>query len=311
MIFDATAYEATVRNYRRQGDLAALEGFLTKEIERFREAGEMSAGGGCCCGKDAAALAAEDAAWQHNREEGLVSSLSDLADVYRSAGNWIKCLQTYEDLRLCLIDAGLEETPAYASALVNAGYACLDASDPERAARLVQDALATLGDPDSIEHTAVLRARAYDALAVSWSVRGFDEQAELASNHAAEAVTASGATGEDFIGALSNHIATLAQIDRTEEAIAAVRSALDSDGHALDPQERYSLMNLHAMVLYRAKRFAEAGDAMAKLIETARAAGDLGAQLPSIARNAATMYNRAGNADKAATFTALADQMES
>lgn len=70
-------------------------------------------------------------------------------------------------------------------------------------------------------------------------------------------------------------------------------------------------MNLHAMVLYRAKRFADAGDAMAELIDLARASNDLTAQLPSIARNAATMYNRAGDAERAQSFTALADQLES
>ena len=210
-----------------------------------------------------------------------------------------------------MIDEGLENTPAYASALVNAGYACLDATDPERAARLIEEALNALGDPDPEVPTAVLRARAHDALAVSWAMRGFAEQAEQASDAAAEAVSVCCATGEDFIGALSNHIATLAQIGRVDEAVSAVRGALESGEQTLTAQDRYTLMNLHAMVLYRAKRFADAGDAMAELIDLARASNDLTAQLPSIARNAATMYNRAGDAEKAQSFTALADQLES
>ena len=311
MVFDANAYEATVRDYHRQGDLTALEGYLTQEIARLRESGTICAGVACTCGKDADALAEEDAAWQHNREQGLVAALSDLADLYRSSGAWYKCLETYEELRQCLIDEGLENTPAYASALVNAGYACLDATDPERAARLIEEALNALGDPDPEVPTAVLRARAHDALAVSWAMRGFAEQAEQASDAAAEAVSVCCATGEDFIGALSNHIATLAQIGRVDEAVSTVRSALESGEQTLAAQDRYTLMNLHAMVLYRAKRFADAGDAMAELIDLARASNDLTAQLPSIARNAATMYNRAGDAEKAQSFTALADQLES
>lgn len=311
MVFDANAYRATVNDYRRQGDMNALEGYLTQEIERLRESGTICAGVACTCGKDADALAEEDAAWQHNREQGLVVALSDLADLYRSSGVWYKCLETYEELRQCLIDEGLENTPAYASALVNAGYACLDATDPERAARLIEEALNALGDPDPEVPTAVLRARAHDALAVSWAMRGFAEQAEQASDAAAEAVSVCCATGEDFIGALSNHIATLAQIGRVDEAVSAVRSALESGEQTLAAQDRYTLMNLHAMVLYRAKRFADAGDAMAELIDLARASNDLTAQLPSIARNAATMYNRAGDAEKAQSFTALADQLES
>lgn len=311
MVFDANAYEATVRDYHRQGDMTALEGYLTQEIARLRESGTICAGVACTCGKDADALAEEDAAWQHNREQGLIVALSDLADLYRSSGAWYKCLETYEELRQCLIDEGLENTPAYASALVNAGYACLDATDPERAARLIEDALTALGDPDPEVPTAVLRARAYDALAVSWAMRGFAEQAEQASDAAAEAVSVSCATGEDFIGALSNHIATLAQIGRVDEAVATVRGTLESGEQTLAAQDRYTLMNLHAMVLYRAKRFADAGDAMAELIDLARASNDLTAQLPSIARNAATMYNRAGDAEKAQSFTALADQLES
>ncbi len=311
MVFDANAYEATVRDYHRQGDMTALEGYLTQEIARLRESGTICAGVACTCGKDADALAEEDAAWQHNREQGLIVALSDLADLYRSSGAWYKCLETYEELRQCLIDEGLENTPAYASALVNAGYACLDATDPERAARLIEEALNALGDPDPEIPTAVLRARAYDALAVSWAMRGFAEQAEQASDAAAEAVSVCCATGEDFIGALSNHIATLAQIGRVDEAVSAVRSALESGEQTLAAQDRYTLMNLHAMVLYRAKRFADAGDAMAELIDLARASNDLTAQLPSIARNAATMYNRAGDAEKAQSFTALADQLES
>lgn len=311
MVFDANAYEATVRDYHRQGDLTALEGYLTQEIARLRESGTICAGVACTCGKDADALAEEDAAWQHNREQGLVAALSDLADLYRSSGAWYKCLETYEELRQCLIDEGLENTPAYASALVNAGYACLDATDPERAARLIEEALNALGDPDPEVPTAVLRARAHDALAVSWAMRGFAEQAEQASDAAAEAVSVCCATGEDFIGALSNHIATLAQIGRVDEAVSAVRGALESGEQTLAAQDRYTLMNLHAMVLYRAKRFADAGDAMAELIDLARASNDLTAQLPSIARNAATMYNRAGDAEKAQSFTALADQLES
>ena len=287
MVFDANAYEATVRDYHRQGDMTALEGYPTQEIARLRESGTICAGVACTCGKDADALAEEDAAWQHNREQGLIVALSDLADLYRSSGAWYKCLETYEELRQCLIDEGLENTPAYASALVNAGYA-----DPEIP-------------------TAVLRARAHDALAVSWAMRGFAEQAEQASDAAAEAVSVCCATGEDFIGALSNHIATLAQIGRVDEAVSAVRSALESGEQTLAAQDRYTLMNLHAMVLYRAKRFADAGDAMAELIDLARASNDLTAQLPSIARNAATMYNRAGDAEKAQSFTALADQLES
>ena len=289
----------------------ALEGYLTQEIARLRESGTICAGVACTCGKDADALAEEDAAWQHNREQGLVVALSDLADLYRSSGVWYKCLETYEELRQCLIDEGLENTPAYASALVNAGYACLDATDPERAARLIEEALNALGDPDPEVPTAVLRARAHDALAVSWAMRGFAEQAEQASDAAAEAVSVCCATGEDFIGALSNHIATLAQIGRVDEAVSAVRGALESGEQTLAAQDRYTLMNLHAMVLYRAKRFADAGDAMAELIDLARASNDLTAQLPSIARNAATMYNRAGDAEKAQSFTALADQLES
>lgn len=311
MVFDANAYEATVRDFRRQGDMTALEGYLTQEIARLRESGTICAGVACTCGKDADALAEEDAAWQHNREQGLIVALSDLADLYRACGTWYKCLETYEELRQCLIDEGLENTPAYASALVNAGYACLDATDPERAARLIEEALNALGDPDPEIPTAVLRARAHDALAVSWAMRGFAEQAEQASDAAAEAVSVCCATGEDFIGALSNHIATLAQIGRVDEAVSAVRSALESGEQTLAAQDRYTLMNLHAMVLYRAKRFADAGDAMAELIDLARASNDLTAQLPSIARNAATMYNRAGDAEKAQSFTALADQLES
>ena len=311
MVFDANAYRATVNDYRRQGDMNALEGYLTQEIARLRESGTICAGVACTCGKDADALAEEDAAWQHNREQGLVVALSDLADLYRSSGVWYKCLETYEELRQCLIDEGLENTPAYASALVNAGYACLDATDPERAARLIEEALNALGDPDTEVPTAVLRARAHDALAVSWAMRGFAEQAEQASDAAAEAVSVCCATGEDFIGALSNHIATLAQIGRVDEAVSAVRGALESGEQTLAAQDRYTLMNLHAMVLYRAKRFADAGDAMAELIDLARASNDLTAQLPSIARNAATMYNRAGDAEKAQSFTALADQLES
>ena len=311
MVFDANAYEATVRDYHRQGDMTALEGYLTQEIARLRESGTICAGVACTCGKDADALAEEDAAWQHTREQGLIVALSDLADLYRSSGAWYKCLETYEELRQCLIDEGLENTPAYASALVNAGYACLDATDPERAARLIEEALNALGDPDPEVPTAVLRARAHDALAVSWAMRGFAEQAEQASDAAAEAVSVCCATGEDFIGALSNHIATLAQIGRVDEAVSAVRGALESGEQTLAAQDRYTLMNLHAMVLYRAKRFADAGDAMAELIDLARASNDLTAQLPSIARNAATMYNRAGDAEKAQSFTALADQLES
>ena len=311
MVFDANAYRATVNDYRRQGDMNALEGYLTQEIERLRESGTICAGVACTCGKDADALAEEDAAWQHNREQGLVVALSNLADLYRSSGAWYKCLETYEELRQCLIDEGLENTPAYASALVNAGYACLDATDPERAARLIEEALNALGDPDPEVPTAVLRARAHDALAVSWAMRGFAEQAEQASDAAAEAVSVCCATGEDFIGALSNHIATLAQIGRVDEAVSAVRGALESGEQTLAAQDRYTLMNLHAMVLYRAKRFADAGDAMAELIDLARASNDLTAQLPSIARNAATMYNRAGDAERAQSFTALADQLES
>ena len=311
MVFDANAYEATVRDYHRQGDMTALEGYLTQEIARLRESGTICAGVACTCGKDADALAEEDAAWQHNREQGLIVALSDLADLYRSSGAWYKCLETYEELRQCLIDEGLENTPAYASALVNAGYACLDATDPERAARLIEEALNALGDPDPEIPTAVLRARAHDALAVSWAMRGFAEQAEQASDAAAEAVSVCCATGEDFIGALSNHIATLAQIGRVDEAVSAVRGALESGEQTLAAQDRYTLMNLHAMVLYRAKRFADAGDAMAELIDLARASNDLTAQLPSIARNAATMYNRAGDAERAQSFTALADQLES
>ena len=311
MVFDANAYEATVRDYHRQGDMTALEGYLTQEIARLRESGTICAGVACTCGKDADALAEEDAAWQHNREQGLVAALSDLADLYRSSGAWYKCLETYEELRQCLIDEGLENTPAYASALVNAGYACLDATDPERAARLIEEALNALGDPDPEVPTAVLRARAHDALAVSWAMRGFAEKAEQASDAAAEAVSVCCATGEDFIGALSNHIATLAQIGRVDEAVSAVRGALESGEQTLTAQDRYTLMNLHAMVLYRAKRFADAGDAMAELIDLARVSNDLTAQLPSIARNAATMYNRAGDAEKAQSFTALADQLES
>ena len=311
MVFDANAYRATVNDYRRQGDMNALEGYLTQEIARLRESGTICAGVACTCGKDADALAEEDAAWQHNREQGLVVALSDLADLYRSSGAWYKCLKTYEELRQCLIDEGLENTPAYASALVNAGYACLDATDPERAARLIEEALNALGDPDPEVPTAVLRARAHDALAVSWAMRGFAEQAEQASDAAAEAVSVCCATGEDFIGALSNHIATLAQIGRVDEDVSAVRSALESGEQTLTAQDRYTLMNLHAMVLYRAKRFADAGDAMAELIDLARASNDLTAQLPSIARNAATMYNRAGDAERAQSFTALADQLES
>lgn len=311
MVFDANAYRATVNDYRRQGDMNALEGYLTQEIARLRESGTICAGVACTCGKDADALAEEDAAWQHNREQGLVVALSDLADLYRSSGAWYKCLETYEELRQCLIDEGLENTPAYASALVNAGYACLDATDPERAARLIEEALNALGDPDPEVPTAVLRARAHDALAVSWAMRGFAEQAEQASDAAAEAVSVCCATGEDFIGALSNHIATLAQIGRVDEAVSAVRGALESGEQTLAAQDRYTLMNLHAMVLYRAKRFADAGDAMAELIDLARASNDLTAQLPSIARNAATMYNRAGDAARAQSFTALADQLES
>ena len=188
MVFDANAYRATVNDYRRQGDMNALEGYLTQEIERLRESGTICAGVACTCGKDADALAEEDAAWQHNREQGLVVALSDLADLYRSSGVWYKCLETYEELRQCLVDEGLENTPAYASALVNAGYACLDATDPERAARLIEEALNALGDPDPEIPTAVLRARAHDALAVSWAMRGFAEQAEQASDAAAEAV---------------------------------------------------------------------------------------------------------------------------
>lgn len=311
MVFDANAYRATVNDYRRQGDMNALEGYLTQEIARLRESGTICAGVACTCGKDADALAEEDAAWQHNREQGLVVALSDLADLYRSSGAWYKCLETYEELRQCLIDEGLENTPAYASALVNAGYACLDATDPERAARLIEEALNALGDPDPEVPTAVLRARAHDALAVSWAMRGFAEQAEQASDAAVEAVSVCCATGEDFIGALSNHIATLAQIGRVDEAVSAVRGALESGEQTLTAQDRYTLMNLHAMVLYRAKRFADAGDAMAELIDLARASNDLTAQLPSIARNAATMYNRAGDAERAQSFTALADQLES
>lgn len=311
MVFDANAYRATVNDYRRQGDMNALEGYLTQEIARLRESGTICAGVACTCGKDADALAEEDAAWQHNREQGLVVALSDLADLYRSSGAWCKCLETYEELRQCLVDEGLENTPAYASALVNAGYACLDATDPERAARLIEEALNALGDPDPEIPTAVLRARAHDALAVSWAMRGFAEQALQASDAAAEAVSVCCATGEDFIGALSNHIATLAQIGRVDEAVSTVRSALESGEQTLAVHDRYTLMNLHAMVLYRAKRFADAGDAMAELIDLARASNDLTAQLPSIARNAATMYNRAGNAEKAQSFTALADQLES
>lgn len=311
MVFDANAYEATVRDYHRQGDMTALEGYLTQEIARLRESGTICAGVACTCGKDADALAEEDAAWQHNREQGLIVALSDLADLYRSSGAWYKCLETYEELRQCLIDEGLENTPAYASALVNAGYACLDATDPERAARLIEEALNALGDPDPEVPTAVLRARAHDALAVSWAMRGFAEQAEQASDAAAEAVSVCCATEEDFIGALSNHIATLAQIGRVDEAVSAVRGALESGEQTLAAQDRYTLMNLHAMVLYRAKRFADAGDAMAELIDLARASNDLTAQLPSIARNAATMYNRAGDAERAQSFTALADQLES
>lgn len=311
MVFDANAYRATVNDYRRQGDMNALEGYLTQEIARLRESGTICAGVACTCGKDADALAEEDAAWQHNRGQGLVVALSDLADLYRSSGAWYKCLETYEELRQCLIDEGLENTPAYASALVNAGYACLDATDPERAARLIEEALNALGDPDPEVPTAVLRARAHDALAVSWAMRGFAEQAEQASDAAAEAVSVCCATGEDFIGALSNHIATLAQIGRVDEAVSAVRGALESGEQTLAAQDRYTLMNLHAMVLYRAKRFADAGDAMAELIDLARASNDLTAQLPSIARNAATMYNRAGDAERAQSFTALADQLES
>ena len=311
MVFDANAYRATVNDYRRQGDMNALEGYLTQEIARLRESGTICAGVACTCGKDADALAEEDAAWQHNREQGLVVALSDLADLSRSSGVWYKCLETYEELRQCLVDEGLENTPAYASALVNAGYACLDATDPERAARLIEEALNALGDPDPEVPTAVLRARAHDALAVSWAMRGFAEQAEQASDAAAEAVSVCCATGEDFIGALSNHIATLAQIGRVDEAVSAVRGALESGEQTLAAQDRYTLMNLHAMVLYRAKRFADAGDAMAELIDLARASNDLTAQLPSIARNAATMYNRAGDAERAQSFTALADQLES
>ena len=111
MVFDANAYRATVNDYRRQGDMNALEGYLTQEIARLRESGTICAGVACTCGKDADALAEEDAAWQHNREQGLVVALSDLADLYRSSGAWYKCLKTYEELRQCLIDEGLENTP--------------------------------------------------------------------------------------------------------------------------------------------------------------------------------------------------------
>ena len=63
MVFDANAYEATVRDYHRQGDMTALEGYLTQEIARLRESGTICAGVACTCGKDADALAEEDAAY--------------------------------------------------------------------------------------------------------------------------------------------------------------------------------------------------------------------------------------------------------
>lgn len=58
MVFDANAYRATVNDYRRQGDMNALEGYLTQEIARLRESGTICAGVACTCGKDADALLA-------------------------------------------------------------------------------------------------------------------------------------------------------------------------------------------------------------------------------------------------------------
>lgn len=310
MVFDATAYTATVNDYRRRGDMSALEQYLTGEVERLREAAEICAGGSCCCGKDRATLEREDAEWQHNREHGLVTALSDLADLYRGSGAWVKCLQAYEDLRLVLVDAGLEGTPAYASALVNAAYACLDATDPERAARLLGDALCAIDESDEDMPVNVLRARAHDAMAVSWAMRGFGDQAAHEAEVAADSVAVCAAAGEDFIGALSNHVATLAQIGQADRALAMLAEALDG-ADSLETAARYTLMNLKAMVLYRAKRFSEAGDTLSELIDLARAEGGLAAQLPSLARNAATMYTRAGEAERAQALASLADQLES
>ncbi len=310
MVFDATAYAATVNDYRRRGDLSALEQYLTSEVDRLREAAEICAGGSCCCGKDQATLEHEDAEWQHNREHGLVTALSDLADLYRGSGAWVKCLQAYEDLRLVLVDAGLEGTSAYASALVNAAYACLDATDPERAARLLGDALCAIDESEDDMPVNVLRARAHDAMAVSWAMRGFGEQAAHEAEVAADSVAASAEVGEDFVGALSNHVVTLAQIGQADCALAMLGEALD-DSDALAADARYTLMNLKAMVLYRAKRFCEAGDALLELIDRARAEGGLAAQLPSLARNAATMYTRAGETERAQALASLADQLES
>ncbi len=311
MVFDATAYSATVNDYRCRGDLAALEQYLQNEVERLREAAEICAGGSCCCGKDKATLEAEDAEWQHNREQGLVLTLSDLADLYRGSGAWVKCLQTYEDLRLALVDAGLEGTPAYASALVNAAYACLDATDPERAARLLGDALCAIdANDDDLMPVNVLRARAHDALAVSWAMRGFAEQASHEAEVASDSVAAAAQTGEDFIGALSNHVATLAQVGQADRALAVLGETLNG-ADVLPTDARYTLMNLKAMVLYRAKRFHEAADALVELIDLARAEGGLAAQLPSLARNAATMYSRAGETERAQELASLADQLES
>lgn len=47
MVFDANAYRATVNDYRRQGDMNALEGYLTQEIARLRESGTICAGVAC------------------------------------------------------------------------------------------------------------------------------------------------------------------------------------------------------------------------------------------------------------------------
>lgn len=310
MLFDAAAYAATVNTMRRAGDLGKLETYLRTQAETLAEAGDFCAGASCCCGKDKEELENEDAEWQLNRTQGLITVQSDLADLYRSCGSWIKCLQTYEDLRQSLVDAGLEDTPAYSSALVNAAYACLDASDPERAANLINMALPGIENAPADAPCAMLEARAYDALAVSWAVRGFKQQAHDAAQQASAAVARTTETGEDFISAFSNHVAALAQIGQTDEALTALDGALSASDDELPQEARFTLLNLRSMVLYRSGRFAEAADTTAELIELAQHAGMLANELPSLARNASTLYNRAGNTEKAQAFQELATQLE-
>lgn len=309
MLFDASAYTATVNELRRAGDMEKLETYLRGEAERLRESGDFVAGVPCCCGKDEQECAQEDAVFEANRIQGAVSAFSDLADLYRSHGVWIKCLSAYDDLLHVLSDAGLEDTPAYASAFVNAAYACLDAADYERAGHLVDEALSVL---EKTGGASVLIARAYDAKAVSWARRGFAQQAHESAEKAAELVGMCAAEQGDFMGALSNHVAALVQMKEPDAALALLDEAIvPQNGAAGDAAARLSLMNLRVNVLFSCGRMLEAADTMAALVDGARDAGVFAAELPTLARNAATLYQRAGNAEKAQAFSILAAQLES